>query len=116
MTPKLRELVNRGLKQVNELGGMYSVENPTDVVVLKYTTQVVSGSLERLLLEVKLPNGSKLIKLVLWDEPWTGRNHELTEACVYMSASPNIYPSQCKTVTECERLLANHGECREVNQ
>lgn len=111
----MRAMVNTGLKQAHELGGMYSVENPTKVIVMKYETQVVAGILHKLLLEVRLQTGSKLFKLVLWNQPWTGKNYELSDICVLESSS-NFYSSQCDSALDCENLLSSKGICRELTK
>ena len=114
MTPELKALLNAGLKQVNAIGGLYTVQNTTDVVVLKYTTQVVSGTLSTLLLEIREPSSSRLVSADIWDEPWTGKIHKLQKACTYASPSGSIYGNVCSTVEECQNLLLNSGNCQNL--
>eukprot|EP00331_Platyophrya_macrostoma_P025653 CAMPEP_0176439978 /NCGR_PEP_ID=MMETSP0127-20121128/20286_1 /TAXON_ID=938130 /ORGANISM="Platyophrya macrostoma, Strain WH" /LENGTH=114 /DNA_ID=CAMNT_0017824393 /DNA_START=42 /DNA_END=382 /DNA_ORIENTATION=+ len=81
ITPHLKALMNSGLKQVNDIGGNYTIQNTNEVILMVYTTQVVSGTLSRMLMEVRDSSVSKLVSTELWDEPWTGKIHKLTKAC-----------------------------------
>ena len=114
MTPELKALLNAGLKQVNAIGGLYTVQNTTEVVVIKYTTQVVSGTLSTLLMEVKELSSSKLVSTDIWDQPWTGKIHQLQKACIYTSQTGSIYGNECGTAEECQTLLIKSGNCQDL--
>lgn len=111
MTPEMQKLIDSGLKQMTELGGEFAIEDPIKTVVLKYTTQVVSGLLHEILLELRYSTGSKLVSLRLLDQKWKGIIHRLKRACVYDATSSNIIPSTCSTAEECQTLLDTHGKC-----
>lgn len=114
ITPDLKALLNAGLEQVHNLGGSYEIQNPTEVIVMQYSTQVVSGTLSKLLVEVRSDSGSKLVSADIWDEPWTGRVHQLKKACSYANNVGNFYPTQCGSVEDCVALLMKNGNCRDI--
>ena len=115
MTPELKALVNAGLKQVNELGGDFATENAKKIVVLAHTTQVVAGTVDKLLVEVRFKRGSKLVSMSLFNQSWTGIVNELTEACVNVKKFGNFYLNACDSATDCQTLLTNQGTCQQVS-
>lgn len=115
ITPELKEKINAGLKQVNDLGGKFKIENPTQVIVLSHTTQVVAGTLDNLLLEVRGQKGSKLVSMKLFDQPWTGIVNQLEEACVHKKASGQFLHEKCSTGAECQALLDKKGSCQDLS-
>eukprot|EP00331_Platyophrya_macrostoma_P033266 CAMPEP_0176455714 /NCGR_PEP_ID=MMETSP0127-20121128/30802_1 /TAXON_ID=938130 /ORGANISM="Platyophrya macrostoma, Strain WH" /LENGTH=150 /DNA_ID=CAMNT_0017845425 /DNA_START=12 /DNA_END=464 /DNA_ORIENTATION=- len=113
ITSDLKLLVNDGLRQANALGGDFKISEPKEIIVMRYATQVVAGILSKLLMEVRFSQGSKLVSVELWDQPWTGKYHQLTKTCVYTSDSDTFYPSQCDSATNCGQLLQQKGTCQQ---
>mmetsp|Transcript_56782 Transcript_56782/g.65056 ORF Transcript_56782/g.65056 Transcript_56782/m.65056 type:complete len:149 (+) Transcript_56782:42-488(+) len=111
ITPELEELINDGLEQLNRQGGDFAIGDMKKVVVMKYSTQVVAGTLSNLLLEVRLKQGSKLVSMKLLDQAWTNTVHKLTQGCVYTKKSGNFYPAKCDSVSACQDLLTQKGTC-----